>query len=311
MSPQKNLRRKTIPAAIAAALTAVALSGCIVDVEPFASIYVKDDITDDYAEVHVTYTSVAALPEGASAWVVVYEGERTIELLALNASTAREKLADLQIAPGPYEGLRIAVSAVEAVDHNGTSHALTVVGDYLQIAEEFEIREDRFLSLLVDYDLDRSVDATNLTFAAEALSFKRSDRDSNGNGISDFDDPDENGTKPEQSRHGYFGLCTAWFASETGREHGNASNSSAFQHLQQQAADANQTVDEYCDAQEFPGPPDHVPERAREARQAAMERRDAARGNASQERGPPEDAGAGNGTGRPDGAGRPDGIGRQ
>lgn len=285
----------------ALAFATVALSGCVMgNASGSVGIYVKDDVTDHYSEVHVTYSSVQVLPEDADAWVTAFEGQQTIELLSLNASTAKEKLADLSLEPGAYEGLRIGISAVEAVDQNGTSHDLIVVGDYLELAEGFEVDEDGDLSLLVDFDLDRSIDPEAGTFEAEAANVQRSDEDADGDGIPDIDDADDDGDgiedaddddidgdnrtdRPEQSRHGYFGLCTAWFASEAGRGHGDAQNSTAFQRLRNESAAQNQTVEAFCDAQAFPGQPEHVPDHARQAREAAMERR--------AERGPPEERG--------------------
>lgn len=317
-TPNPLTKPGRLAAMTAFTLSLVALSGCLGgDDAQSASIglYVKDDVTDDFAEVHVTYTSAQVLPEGAPDWVVAYEGERTIEMLSLSDSAAKEKLADLGVEPGPYDGLRIAVSQVEAIDHNGTSHALVVVGDLLQISESFEVGEEG-LSLLVDFDLDAGVDARAGTFAPEAASLQRSDRDTDGDGIPDIDDADTDGDgipdaddddldgdgmpdRPAQARHGYFGLCTAWYASEAGREHGNATNSSAFQHLQNESAAQNHTVEEFCDEQDFPGPPDAVPEEAQQAREDAMERRE--------QRGAPDDAGSqGNQTGGP-----PDGQGNQ
>lgn len=55
---------------------------------------------------------------------------------------------------------------------------------------------------------------------------------------------------PEQA---LFGLCTAWGANENGRENGNAENAPPFQGLQDQAEEADQTVEEYCADVPHPG----------------------------------------------------------
>lgn len=76
-------------------------------------------------------------------------------------------------------------------------------------------------------------------------------------------------TGEERSSRSFFGLCTAWNASETGRENGNASKSSAFTWLMEQAGGA---IDAFCDDVDHPseqasgkaddasrGRPDHAP----------------------------------------------------
>lgn len=67
------------------------------------------------------------------------------------------------------------------------------------------------------------------------------------------DDDHENGggSPPDQA---LFGLCTAWGANSNGREHGNAENAPPFQSLQNQAEEADQTVEEFCDEVPRPGP---------------------------------------------------------
>lgn len=55
-------------------------------------------------------------------------------------------------------------------------------------------------------------------------------------------------------RRGVFGLCTAWNASQIGRAEGEAENSTAFVWLRQQGDAENQTVEDYCTAQQPPTP---------------------------------------------------------
>ncbi len=65
------------------------------------------------------------------------------------------------------------------------------------------------------------------------------------------DPPTGRGAPPDAA---LFGLCTAWANNDNGRQHGNAENAPPFVHLQQQAEDADQSVEEYCAEVSRPGP---------------------------------------------------------
>ncbi len=65
------------------------------------------------------------------------------------------------------------------------------------------------------------------------------------------DDHANGGGPPDQA---LFGLCTAWGANGNGRDHGNVENAPPFQGLQNQAEEADQTVEEFCDEVPRPGP---------------------------------------------------------
>jgi hypothetical protein len=55
-----------------------------------------------------------------------------------------------------------------------------------------------------------------------------------------------NGGGPGPFGPNNFGLCTAWAASENGREHGRAGEAPPFHALQDEAEAADQTVEEWC-----------------------------------------------------------------
>lgn len=294
---------KTMAVAVSAALALVALAGCFASDDAAASsLYVKDALTDDAAEVHVTFTQAQVLPAEAADWVTVYEGERTIDLLALAAPEAKDKLADLDLQPGAYAGLRIAAAEATVVLHNGTSVDLVVEGNMISLSEGFEVSRDGGLQILVDFDLERSVDLEAGTYAQTVKELRTSAQDIDGDGVPDFDDTDDSGLpEPAQERSNWFGLCTAWHNTETGQEHSEGfANSTAFQNLSQMASEANQTIEAFCDEQEFPGPPEAVPDDARAYYEEAMERRQAEqdRGDAERDR---DDGASGNRTGNQSG----------
>jgi collagen type III alpha len=94
-----------------------------------------------------------------------------------------------------------------------------------------------------------------------------------------------------------YGRCTAWENNENGRENGDAENSSAFQDLQNDSEEENQTVSEYCDDVEHPSE-NHPPENASDGNSSAPD-----------DAGPPEDAGPPDDAGPPSDAGPPEDAG--
>ncbi|MEK6974904.1 MAG: DUF4382 domain-containing protein [Candidatus Thermoplasmatota archaeon] len=260
-------------------LALVALAGCSSQSsdEGSLALYVKDAPLDQYDQLRVTITRAEALPDQASDWVTVYDGEKTVDLLALQSPTAKEKLAELGVPAGPYSGLRLAISEAVGIDANGTEYQLVVAGNVLTVLESFEIGKGADLSLLLDIDTNASASEPGL-FAPQAKALRSSHADQDQDGVDDVEDADYNATEsPRQERSNLYGLCTAWMASETAREHGNATdNSTAFARLGENATDAGQSLEDFCDAQPFPGKSDAIPEDAQEARQAAMERREQA-----------------------------------
>ena len=50
-----------------------------------------------------------------------------------------------------------------------------------------------------------------------------------------------------------YGICNAWKHNTNGQENGNVGNAPPFKHLQEQADEADQTVEEYCAEVAHPG----------------------------------------------------------
>lgn len=317
-----TLKPGSAPGAVLVGISffAIALAGCMggADATPASSIHVKDALSDDVKQVHVTFSRVEAAAHPDGAWIVAFEGERSIELRSLNASDAREKLGDLDLAQGEYRALRISVSDAWAVLKNDTRVNLTVAGNQVTIERAFNVTAAG-IKLIVDFDLDQGVLVQAGLFTPAVADVQSDAEDADGNGVSDFDDTDDDGDgvedaedddrngdnrtdRPVQRQHNWFGLCTAWHASENARQQANSTmmNSSAFQRLHQNASAANETVEKFCDAQSFPGASNAIPEHAQQARDRAMQRRHQASGN-----------GGGNQTGGPDNGGAPPGQGGQ
>lgn len=179
---------------------AAASVGCLGGADAKGGLYVKDLASDELREVHVTFTKAQVMPNGSAGWVTVFDGARTIELLSLNASTAREKLADLSLAPGHYERLRIAVGDVRIVYPNGSEALLNVMGNVVTIAEDFTVAADGSLDLVVDFDLDEGVDLAAGTYTPVVEDVQKSSDDSDDDGVNDVEDADDDDDGAEDER---------------------------------------------------------------------------------------------------------------
>lgn len=194
MRPDQTHR--TLPAltiALGLLLASAALTGCIADTARAGTgtLYVKDAPTDELSAVHVTFTKAQVRANGSAVWTTVFEGERTIELLSLRASTAKEGLADLSLPEGEYDELRIAVGHVRIVDKNGAERSLNVTGNVVTIGEDFRIDAEEALDMVVDFDLDSGIDLENATYTPRVKDVQRSSDDADGDGIHDVDDADD------------------------------------------------------------------------------------------------------------------------
>ncbi len=192
----KTLRGHTGKIAlIVLALATAALSGCTgTDSETSdntSALFVKDALTDDAAKVFVTFTKAQVKAEGAG-WTTVFEGKKSIDLLALSSADAKEGLSEFTIDAGAYEGLRVAVSEVTVIGHDGSERLLNVFGNVIQVSGAFTVDADG-TDILIDFDLEEGVDLTAGTFTPKVKSVQTSDKDTDGDGINDVDDTDDDG----------------------------------------------------------------------------------------------------------------------
>ncbi len=175
-------------ALLTACLAAAALSGCVGGAQA-SSLYVKDALTDDVAEVHVTFTK-AQVKVDQGAWTTVFDGKETIELLSLSAADAREELASFDLEPGAYEALRVVVSEVRVVDHDGEASMLNVFGNIVTIADDFVVGADG-IDILVDFDLEAGVNLAAGTYTPRVKDIQTSDDDADLDGLDDVADTDD------------------------------------------------------------------------------------------------------------------------
>ncbi len=177
-----------LPIALLTLCLAAALSGCVGGAQA-STLYVKDALTDDVSEVHVTFTKAQVKAE-SGAWTTVFDGKQTIELLSLSAADAREELASFDLEPGAYEALRVFVSEVRAVDHDGEASMLNVFGNIVTIADDFVVGAHG-IDILVDFDLEAGVNLAAGTYTPMVKDIQTSDDDADLDGLDDVADTDD------------------------------------------------------------------------------------------------------------------------
>ncbi len=295
-----------------------ALAGCLTQDAEAASgeLYVKDDLTDNASAVYITFTRAEVLPAQSEQWTTVYEGEETIEMLNLSGPDDKAKLSEFELQPGEYQQMRLTVTNVTVIDHEGNQSSYASFGNVVTVAHDFTVQPGGDFELLIDFDLEEGVDVTNQEYVPVigfAQTTHKGGRDGNETNRTD---------RPEQSnavdQRGLIGLCNAWENSAEGRTQGNATNSTAFTWLAEQAQTDNQTVDAYCDEQGRPGAPatlmELLPEDMPEQARAALEDRHLGKPDDPRQQGQADDRGAdgdqsGNQTGGP--GNQPNGAGNQ
>jgi hypothetical protein len=278
-------------------LLGAALAGCLVQDSEAASgeLYVKDNLTDEASEVYITFSKAEVLPAQAQAWETVFEGEETFEMLSLSGPNDKAKLSAFELQPGHYLHLRITITNVTVVYHDGNESYYPAFGNVVTIGHDLRVEPRGNFEVLVDFDLESGVDLAAKEYIPVIGYAQTTERGRDGTG-----NQTNRTERPAQSNamdgNGIHGVCTAWKNAEKGRTHGNATNSTAFAWLQEQAATENGTIDGFCEEHARPGAPatlfevlpDHMPEQAR----AALEDRHL---GPPGETGRPADAGAGPG----------------
>lgn len=316
-------------------LIGAAVAGCLgQDAEAAASgeLYVKDELTDEAAEVHITFNKAEVLPARGQGWTTVYEGEQSFEMLSLSGPDDKAKLADFELQPGEYLQLRITITNVTVVDHEGNETSYVSFGNVVTIAHGLTVSPGGDFEVLVDFDLEQGVNLANQEYVP-VIGFAQTTH-RNGTGNESVQRTDRPAQSNAMDHRGIHGICTAW--ENTQRQSGNATdegnatngnatsgpgNATAFKWMHEQAEATNQTTEAYCAEQSRPGAPDslkdvlpeQMPEQARHALDdrklgpdAAQQAGDRAPGgdgaagtgrNETRDRGQPDGSGSGNQTG--------------
>ncbi|HLF17034.1 MAG TPA: DUF4382 domain-containing protein [Candidatus Thermoplasmatota archaeon] len=160
---------KTLVAGLLA-MTAVALSGCSSGDGASASIYVKDAATDEFDEIHVVFNEVSihqsqsADPEVGAGWKTLFSDEAGQDVDLLDASGNRAAfLGEAGLGAGHYQQIRVNVTAAYGV-RDGVRTDFTVEKETLKFSGSFRVAEGNETRIVLDIDLDQSVDQDGSTW---------------------------------------------------------------------------------------------------------------------------------------------------
>ncbi len=121
-------------------------------------------VTDAAADMGAV-TSVQATVEqvqvhsAAKGWVSVSTQPKTYDLLELKAQEKSELLADVNLAAGTYDQMRLQISQVLVTDANGT-HQAKLPSNELKFAGQLEVKANQTSTATFDFIADESLHVT-------------------------------------------------------------------------------------------------------------------------------------------------------
>ncbi|MDD5502938.1 MAG: DUF4382 domain-containing protein, partial [Candidatus Thermoplasmatota archaeon] len=189
------MKNKTvIVGLIAGLMLATAFGGCIGAGNGALTFSVKDSAVN-YDHVYVSFTKVVVHnSEGnnTSEWTTIFEGNTTIDLVTLNASTARQALGTDSLKAGEYDKIWIYITKVVGVK-GGNETEFKVPSNILKIQYKFEIEDGKTTEIVADFDLEHSiVVGGNATIFKPVLKkLINSEDDSDKDGVNDVEDSDD------------------------------------------------------------------------------------------------------------------------
>lgn len=114
---------------------------------------------ESVTSVRLTVSSVAVHRVDTGAWVTLSSQTRTYDLIELNQQSAVKLLADATLEKGTYNQIRLSISSVE-VTANGTAQAAVLPSSELKIPIEIVVEENDTSTVVLDFQLDRSLHTT-------------------------------------------------------------------------------------------------------------------------------------------------------
>lgn len=108
--------------------------------------------------VNVTVDKVEA-HAAASGWMTVSTAAKTYDLVQLKSTGAAQLLADVNLAPGVYDQVRLDISKVE-VTASGTTKVAKLPSSTLKIIGQFTVVAGQSTTISLDFILDKSLHLT-------------------------------------------------------------------------------------------------------------------------------------------------------
>jgi len=125
------------------------------------TIAVTDNITDDFTSVMVTFSQVTVHRSDPGEWITVVNDTRTVDLLKLGLENDTSDLGTSELEEGNYTQIRIYVdSASGTLASDNSTVDITVSSGSLKITHPFDLTADDDRTIVIDFDLDRSLHST-------------------------------------------------------------------------------------------------------------------------------------------------------
>lgn len=147
-----------------AIVLAVFLSGCLQSASTSApqgrAVFAITDVAADMGSVtsvNVTIDSVQA-HNAAQGWVNVSSAPQTYDLLKLKAEGSKALLADVNMAPGAYQQVRLVISNVTVTDTS--VHEAKLPSGELKIVGGFNVSENSTSAIVFDFIASDSLHVT-------------------------------------------------------------------------------------------------------------------------------------------------------
>lgn len=157
------------------------------------TLYARDAVLK-VKHLNVTFERVAfAIGSEGSSLYTVYEGARTVDLVAYRDAEARALIGDFQVPPGRFGSLHIQFAPRADGHVAGDQERMSVPQPHLTIEVPFDAHGGAHLDLLVDFDVDRSLvlGADGWEFRPVVGQYQDSAEDADGDGVADAQDPDD------------------------------------------------------------------------------------------------------------------------
>lgn len=131
------------------------LSGCSSTKTGNLKLYLTDQPIPDVEHIFITISEISVKKEGEEAFVSVWEGEKTYDLLSLR--DREELILDIDLEQGSYTHIKVViVSAAIVID--GQTFGLSIPVLAVIIPAVFTIMEDGTTEVILDFEAENSIE---------------------------------------------------------------------------------------------------------------------------------------------------------
>jgi hypothetical protein len=133
------------------------LSGCTSDGTGNFQLYLTDQPIDDAEEILVTISEIN-VQKAEEGFLTVWEGAKEYDLLALRDKEAL--ILETGLEEGTYTQIRLVVASGQIVI-DGETYDMTVPSSEVKIPVVFNIMEDGFTEIVLDFEAEHSIHVVN------------------------------------------------------------------------------------------------------------------------------------------------------